>query len=181
MAHASDVVSVVVRRAQPADAHVAADPKLRITFGSAIEAHIYGPPELLAESDSLLLSRAINDIHSAFPELRNSRIAQSIQRNPPIHTLFTLGKSDQHLGIQTPWKNLYCCGDWVRHPAPCLFLERATLTGIEAANAVLAANQMPAWPLLPYLPPEPFVGWIEKLMVRGRTARRKRNGEHKRV
>jgi isorenieratene synthase len=149
----------------------------RATGGSAIEAHIYGPPELLAEPDALLLSRAINDINSAFPELRASRIHQSIQRNPPVHTLFTLGRADQHLGTRTPWENLYCCGDWVRHPAPCLFLERAVLTGIAAANAVLETAQMPTWPLIPYLPPEPFVGWIENLMVRGRKARRKRQEE----
>lgn len=149
----------------------------RETGGSAIEAHIYGPPELLAEPDSLLLSRAINDVNSAFPELRGSRIHQSIQRNPPVHTLFALGRPDQHLGIRTPWHNLYCCGDWIRHPAPCLFLERATLTGIEAANAVLEACQLPTWSLIPYLPPEPFAGWIENLMVRGRKARRQRPQE----
>jgi uncharacterized protein with NAD-binding domain and iron-sulfur cluster len=126
-----------------------------------------------------LLSRAINDVNSAFPELRSSRIAQSIQRNPPTHTLFQLGRPEEHLGIQTPWLNLFCCGDWVRHPAPCLFLERATLTGIEAANAVLASRQLHTWPLVPYLPPEPFVGWIEKLMVRGRKAKRQHPQEEK--
>jgi carotenoid phi-ring synthase / carotenoid chi-ring synthase len=149
----------------------------RETGGSAIEAHIYGPPELLAEPDALLISRAINDIQSAFPELRGSRIHQTIQRNPATHTLFGLGKSSSHLGIETPWHNLYCCGDWVRHPAPCLFLERATLTGIEAANAVLRSRDLPVWPLMDYLPPEPFVGWIEKMMVAGRKIRRsKKNG-----
>ena len=144
----------------------------RATGGSAIEAHIYGPPDVLAEPDTLLLSRAINDIQAAFPELRSFRIHQTIQRNPAVHTLFGLGKSSTHLGIETPWPDLYCCGDWVRHPAPCLFLERATLTGIEAANAVLMSRGMKTWPLMQYLPPEPLVGWIEKLMVAGRKKRR---------
>jgi hypothetical protein len=59
---------------------------------------------------------------------------------------------------------------------PSFFLERACATGIKAANEVLSARGMEPWPLVDYLPPEPFVGWIEKLMVRGRMrvrARRK--------
>lgn len=146
----------------------------RATGGSVLEAHIYGPPEFLTEPDSLLLSRAINDINSSFPELRGHRIHQHLQRNPPVHTLFSLASPTHHLGIQTPWPNLFCCGDWIRDPARCLFLERAVYTGIEAANQVLLSGSQPAWPLLPYLPPEPLVGWIERLMVSGRKARRKR-------
>jgi carotenoid phi-ring synthase / carotenoid chi-ring synthase len=145
----------------------------RETGGSAIEAHIYGPPSLLEEPDSLLLTRAISDIQSAFTELRGHRIHQVIQRNPASHTLFGIGPKELHLGITTPWEGLYCCGDWVRHPAPCLFLERACLTGIDAANSVLQTRGLPPWPLLDYLPPEPFVGWIERLMLKGRKARKK--------
>lgn len=143
----------------------------RATGGSAIEAHIYGPPSLLAESDSLLLTRAIGDIQSAFPELRSHRIHQAIQRNPATHTLFGVGPSQTHLGIRTPWTDLYCCGDWIRHPAPCMFLERACLTGMSAANEILAERGLNPWPLLDYLSPEPFVGWIEKLMTKGRQRR----------
>jgi isorenieratene synthase len=146
----------------------------RATGGSAIEAHIYGPPDILAEPDPLLLSRSISDIQTAFPELRGHRIDQQIQRNPPTHTLFTILSPDRHLGIRTPWDNLYCCGDWIRHPAPCLFLERAVLTGIEAANGVLIDSGLPGWPLLDYSPPEPFAAWIERTMARGRAKRRER-------
>jgi carotenoid phi-ring synthase / carotenoid chi-ring synthase len=149
----------------------------RETGGSAIEVHIYGPPSLLAESDAVLLTRTISDVQAAFPELRGHRIHQIIQRNPPTHTLFGVGDPLTHLGIETPWPNLFCCGDWVRHPNPALFLERACVTGIEAANAVLACLGQQPWPLLDHPRPEPFVGWIEKMMVRGRQARkRKRKG-----
>ncbi len=153
----------------------------RASGGSAVEAHIYGPPDLLAETDALLLSRSINDIQVAFPELRGHRIYQTIQRNPPTHTLFTVLEPERHLGIRTPWDGVYACGDWVRHPAPCLFLERAVLTGIEAANAILTDSGLPVWPLLNYSPPEPLAGWIEMLMTRGRAKRRERqakNGEN---
>lgn len=146
----------------------------KATGGSAIEAHIYGPPELLAEPDAVLLSRAISDIQAAFPELRNRRIHQAIQRNAKTHTLFGIGPADKHLSTQTPWPELYCCGDWVHHPSPSMFLERAVVTGIEAANATLQARGMPAWPLLIYPPPEGLAGWIEGLMQSGRKARKNR-------
>jgi carotenoid phi-ring synthase / carotenoid chi-ring synthase len=146
----------------------------RATGGSAIEVHIYGPPSLLAEQDTVLLSRTISDVQAAFPELRGHRIHQIIQRNPPTHTLFGVGDPQRHLGIKTPWPNLFCCGDWVRHQTPSLFLERACVTGIEAANAVLSCRSLQPWPLLDHPRPEPFVGWIEKMMVRGRQARKRR-------
>jgi isorenieratene synthase len=145
----------------------------RATGGSAIEAHIYGPPELLEEPDAVLLARAISDVQSAWPELRDHRIHQTLRRNPPVHTLFGVGPADRHLGPVTPWPGLYCCGDWVYHPAPAFFLERACATGIAAANEVLRAHGLSEWPLLAYPEPEPLAAWVERLMVGGRRALRK--------
>lgn len=140
--------------------------------GSALEVHIYGPPETLAQPDAALIAQAILDVQRAWPELRGHRIGQHLQRNPETHTLPSLGPSDRHLGIETPWPNLFCAGDWVRHPAPAFFLERACLTGIESANAVLCSRALQPWTLMEYLPPEPFVAWIERLMKQGRKRRR---------
>ncbi len=144
------------------------------TGGSAIEAHIYGPPQVLAEPDAVLISRAISDVQAAFPELRGHRIHQMIQRNASTHTLFGLGPPGKHLSIETPWEGLFCCGDWVRYPNPALFLERACITGIAAANSVLKSRDLPVWPLLDHPKPEPFVGLIERLIVSGRKARREK-------
>jgi hypothetical protein len=63
--------------------------------------------------------------------------------------------------------------DWVRDPIPAFFLERACATGIMAANAVLTSLSLQPWLLVEYLPPEPFVGWIQKMMMRGRQRIRK--------
>jgi carotenoid phi-ring synthase / carotenoid chi-ring synthase len=145
----------------------------KATGGSAIEVHIYGPPELLAESDALLLARAATDVQAAFPELRSHLIHQVIQRNDATHTLFGLGRADQHLGVVTPWPDLFCCGDWVRHPSSAFFLERACVTGIAAANAVLQARALTTWPLLDYAQPEWPARLIEKLMRGGRHTLRK--------
>lgn len=146
----------------------------RETNGSALELHVYGPPETLALPDATLLAQAITDVQQAFPELRGHRQGQHLQRNPEAHTLPAVGPKEKYLGMVTPWKNLFCAGDWVRHPAPAFFLERACLTGIEAANAVLEARGLEKFALIEYLPPEPFVAWIEKLMRRGRQKRRAR-------
>jgi isorenieratene synthase len=145
----------------------------RATGGSAIEIHIYGPPAVLRESDAVLLTRAIADVQSAFPELRGHQLHQELRRNEPTHTLMSLGPADRHLGIETPWPGLFCCGDWVRYPSPAFFMERACVTGIEAANAVLRSHDLSTWPLLDYAPPEPLVGFIERLMLRGRRAMRR--------
>ena len=140
----------------------------RETGGSALEAHIYGPDEVLAQPDAALLAGAIQDVQRAWPELRGHRIKVHVQRNPATHTLPAVGAEEKHLGTRTPWKGLFCAGDWVHHPAPAFFLERACLTGIEAANAVLTERGLQPWALLSYLPPEPFAAWIEHLMQRGR-------------
>jgi isorenieratene synthase len=144
------------------------------TGGSAIEVHIYGPPDLLEEPDATLLSRAAADVQSAFPELRSHRIHQMIRRNPPTHTLFGLGPAECHLGVETPWQDIYCCGDWVRHPTPAFFLERACVTGIFAANAVLQSKGEKDWPVMSYPEPEPLVAFIEKIMRKGRRLRKER-------
>lgn len=147
----------------------------RETNGSALEVHVYGPPETLAQADAVLLTQAIRDVEQAFPELKGHRIGQHLQRNPETHTLPAVGPKDKHLGTETPWNDLFCAGDWVRHPAPSFFLERACLTGIEAANAVLTSRGLQPWTLMEYLPAEPFVAWIQKLMKAGRKKQRRKN------
>ncbi|MCP4935841.1 MAG: hypothetical protein GY927_16940, partial [bacterium] len=138
------------------------------TDGSAIEVHIYGPPELLEQSDLQILAQAIGDIHTAFPEMRGHIIHKQLQRNTVPHTLFGVGAADKHLGIETSWKNLYTCGDWVYHPTPSFFMERAIVTGIEAANKVLEIYSLESFPLVDDSPPEPFAAFLQKLMKRGR-------------
>ena len=140
----------------------------RETGGSALEMHIYGPPETLAQPDAVVLAQSITDAQQVWTGLRGHVIKSHLQRNNETHTLPEVGNQ---LGIVTPWENLFCAGDWVRHPMPSFFLERACATGIEAANAVLEKRGLDKFALVDYLPAEPFVAWIEKLMMKGRKAR----------
>ena len=140
----------------------------KATGGSAVEVHIYGPDETLAQPDALLLAQVISDFYRGYPELHGHLIRQNLQRNAAVHTLPSLGAQEKHPGVRSPWTGLYCAGDWVRDPLPSFFIERACGTGIKAANLVLQSRGLEPWPLVEYLPPEPFAGWIEKRMRRGR-------------
>lgn len=145
----------------------------KATGGSAIEVHVYGPPAVLREPDGALLAQCVRDVEQAFPELHGRRLHAVLQRNDRTHTLFGLGPRGRHLGVETPWPGLYCCGDWVRDPVPALFLERACATGILAANAVLRAQGLAPWPLLDYPRPEALAAGLERLLRAGRRALRR--------
>jgi isorenieratene synthase len=146
------------------------------TGGSVVEAHIYGPPEVLALPDAALIARAAQDMQRAHPELRGSLLHQTMQRNPPTHTRFGAGSAARHLGVASPWAGVVCCGDWVRYPHPALFLERASVTGIAAANEVLDAHGCEPAPILRPLPPEALARGLERGLrgVRGLARRRRR-------
>ena len=146
----------------------------RATGGSAIEAHIYGPPELLAQPDASLLTQAIVDVFRAWPDLKGRVIHSTLTRHAATHTLLSVGTAEEHLGVVTPWPHLFCCGDWVRDPNPALFMERACITGIKAANAVLERSGLATWPILPHPEPEPFARRVEAFMSRIRSAERRR-------
>lgn len=134
------------------------------TGGSAIECHVYGPPEALAEPDAVLLARGVLDLQRAWPDLRGTLIGQSIRRNPATHSLFSVGTSDQHLGVETPWPGLFACGDWIRFPHGSLYMERATVTGIAAANAILRNVGREAWPIRAVDRPELLARGFERIL-----------------
>jgi isorenieratene synthase len=144
------------------------------TNGSCIEVHVYGPENVLAQTDAVLITNVLTDFYRAFPELKGHLIKPHLQRNAATHTLPALGARGTHLGIETPWQNLFCAGDWVRHETPAFFLERACVTGIEAANRVLSLAGKESFELEGFPPPEPLAAWIESLIVKGRR-HRKRN------
>ena len=142
------------------------------TGGSCIELHVYGPQNVLAQSDAILLTNVLQDFYRVHPTLKGHLMKPALQRNAATHTLPALGGRGTHLGIETPWENFFCAGDWVRHQTPAFFLERAFVTGIEAANCVLRARGLNEFELQPYPPPEPLAAWIENLMIKGRKKRR---------
>lgn len=144
------------------------------TGGSCIEVHVYGPESALAQSDAVLITNVLTDFYRAFPELKGHLIKPHIQRNAATHTLPALGSRGTYLGVDTPWENFFCAGDWVWLQNPSFFLERACVTGLEAANRVLSLCGKEIFEVQTYPPPEPLAAWIESLIMRGRKRRRKK-------
>ena len=140
------------------------------TGGSAIETHVYGPPEVLDRPDAALIAQMITDVYRALPALNGHLVHHALRRNAATHTLFKIGTSEDRIGTRTPWPGLVACGDWVRHSTPALFLERACVTGIDAANAVLSELGEAPWPLTRHAGPELLAGALEKLFRSIRTA-----------
>lgn len=136
----------------------------RVTGGSALESHVYGPPEALTEPDAVLLAKGLLDAQRVWPDLRGTVIQQSIRRNPPTHSLFSADEAGRHLDVETPWPGLWACGDWVRYAHPALFMERAAVTGIAAANGALSALGLDQWPIRSMDKPEALARGFERLL-----------------
>jgi isorenieratene synthase len=140
------------------------------TGGSALETHIYGPPEILAQLDAVLLAQIIYDTYRAFPELRGTLLHSVVLRNDATHTLFTPGDPARSLAVQTPWLGMVACGDWITDLNPAMYLERATTTGMVAANHLLCELGLAPWPILEHPAPEWFAGKLAAVLTRFRHA-----------
>lgn len=136
-----------------------------VTGGSAIEVHIYGPDAVLDQPDSNLLILAVDDVQRAFPEVRGTFIYGTIRRNSRVHTQFRIPTASS-LYVQTPWSGIHACGDWIGHPTPSLWMERAAVTALSAANNVLVEMGIAAVPVLPPRKPELLVRMLA-VLVRG--------------
>lgn len=123
------------------------------TGGSAIEVHFYATDAVLDRSDELLLITAVKEVQRAFPSLRGHYLHGAIRRNGRTQTKF-LVPTAQSLHVQTPWPGIFACGDWIGHPSPAFWMERSTVTGIEAANSVLREVGAEPWAIIPPRPPE---------------------------
>jgi isorenieratene synthase len=138
------------------------------TGGSAVELHIYDPGAAREHDDAALLARALADLTRAFPELRGQCVHSAIQHNPATHTLFTPGDADRSLAVRTPWPGVVACGDWVTHPSPAMYLERAGTTAAAAAHEVLRAVGVRVGPRGAQPPPEWLAGALARRLQRFR-------------
>ncbi len=142
------------------------------TGGSAIELHLYAGERVHRQPDNVIIIRCVDEVQRAFPELRGHFVHGARRLNTLDHTLFRVPTHDS-LHVETPWPGVYACGDWVGFDSPAFWMERAVVTGVAAANHVLQANGLEAWPIIPPRPPEPLARALEQT-VRGfrRTAGR---------
>jgi len=134
------------------------------TGGSVVEVHFY-EDDLLEQPDRNLIIQSVTEIQRAFPEIRDSFVHATVRRNSKVHTKFRV-PTDDSLHVTTPWQNIHACGDWVGHDTPSFWMERATTTGIAAANGVLRAMNLSPHEILYPEKPEllaRFVGGIVRI------------------
>lgn len=146
------------------------------TGGSAVELHCYGPDAFLNQPDAVIIARALTDLYRAYPEMRGHRLTHSLQRNAATHSRLIVDVPERWLGVQTPWPNLWACGDWVRGEWPALFMERACVSGVEAANRVLSGIGQEPFPIATYSEPEWLARQLQRWMLGGRAFLRRWQG-----
>lgn len=133
------------------------------TGGGCVECHLYGrrAAEAATQPDDVVLDRVAAAVERAWPEVRGTRMHAHLRRNPPTHVSFEPGSMTRLPQVATFLKNLALCGDFVAARHPVLYLERATLTGLEAARHVA-----PALGLDPAAFPEPLAPFPARPHVR---------------
>ncbi|MFZ4826906.1 MAG: FAD-dependent oxidoreductase [Phototrophicaceae bacterium] len=132
--------------------------------GSAIELHLYGNRDLLRQTDAILLGLCIEDVYRAFPTLQTHLVHATLRRNSKTHTAFRVPTAHT-LGVQTPWAGIYAVGDWVRHPTPAMWMERAVTTAISATNEILQHHGKQPYVVLEPPPPEPLARLTEQAVT----------------
>ncbi|MBN1283926.1 MAG: FAD-dependent oxidoreductase [Anaerolineae bacterium] len=121
--------------------------------GSAIEMHFYAAEDVLDRSDEVLIITAASEVMHAFPALRGHFVSGAVRRNGRHQTRFRVPDAAS-LRVETPWPGVLACGDWIGYSSPAFWMERCCITGIAAANHVLAANGAEPFPILPPRRPE---------------------------
>lgn len=119
------------------------------TGGSCIEVHIYNRDDIIDRPERYIKALIANEVQMAYPELRG-HLAHSTYRSNGYHqTQFDVPT----LHVETPWKNVYACGDWIGYDTPSFWMERSVITGMAAANYVLIAFDREVFKILD--PPRP--------------------------
>jgi carotenoid phi-ring synthase / carotenoid chi-ring synthase len=104
--------------------------------GSVVELHGYAvPPDADAASIKMDLRAGL---HALYPETRTARVLDErflLRQDCPA---FPPGSHGLRPGVATPMPDLALAGDFVTVPLPCALMERAAVSGMLAANTLLA-------------------------------------------
>lgn len=104
--------------------------------GSVVELHAYAvPPE--ADSDAVR-SDLLAGLHAFYPETRGARIMHERYLVRSDCPAFPPGAHASRPAVATALPNVVLAGDGIAAPVPCALMERAAITGMLAANTLLA-------------------------------------------
>ncbi|HKP64616.1 MAG TPA: FAD-dependent oxidoreductase [Polyangiales bacterium] len=106
--------------------------------GSVIELHAYAvAPEL---GEAAIKADLLRGLHAFYPELRDAQVRDEcflLRRDCPA---FDVGTHASRPSVDTGFDDLALAGDYVSVPMPCALMERATVSGVLAANRLLAKH-----------------------------------------
>lgn len=127
--------------------------------GSVIEVDFYHANQLLPMTDKELVAIAHARLGTCIPAFREARVVESsIIRLPQAVSHFAPGSYQYMLPTQTSFENVWMSGDWIITRHGSWSQEKAYVTGLEAANAVIQQCRIgtPA-PIIPVEPDEPHI------------------------
>lgn len=127
--------------------------------GTVVEADFYHANQLLPMNDDQIVARVHADLTTCVPEFRSATVIdRSIVRLPKAVTHFSPGSYTDLLPQTTPIANIYMSGDWIINRHGSWSQEKAYVTGLEAANAVITRfKQGELAKILPIEPDEPHI------------------------
>lgn len=113
--------------------------------GSVIELHAYAVPPGLSEP--AIRHELLAGLHQFYPELRGAKVLDEcflLRQDCPA---FDVGKHAIRPSVATGSSDLALAGDFVTVPIPCALMERAAVSGMLAANRLLASYGVRAAPV----------------------------------
>lgn len=111
---------------------------LTASEGTVLEADFYHADQLLPQSDEDLVAKVQRDITTCVPAVGRAKVIDySVVRIAQGVTHFSPGSYDSMPKCETPIPNMFMCGDWIVNDHGSFSQEKAFVTGVEAANAVV--------------------------------------------
>jgi uncharacterized protein with NAD-binding domain and iron-sulfur cluster len=133
--------------------------------GSVIEVDYYHANQLLPLTDEEIIPLVQQNLAGCLPAFGEAQVVDAhVTRLPQAVTHFAPGSYRYLMPCQTPLENVFMGGDWIVNRHGSWSQEKAYVTGLEAANAVIAQCQQgqPA-NILPVIPDEPHIQWARSL------------------
>jgi uncharacterized protein with NAD-binding domain and iron-sulfur cluster len=112
--------------------------------GKIIEVQSYRVDDWLDRSDSDILAVVFRDLSGFLPRAPRDKLTHfHVQRHLALFTKYAPGRAALRPSVQSGVEGLYLAGDWTECGTNVWMMERAVVSGLRAANAILARRGMP--------------------------------------
>jgi len=127
--------------------------------GTVVEVDYYHANQFLPLSDEEILPIVQANLAGCIPAFQSAQVIDSsVIRLSQAVTHFAPGSYGYLLPRQTPFKNVFMSGDWIVNRHGSWSQEKAYVTGLEAANSVIALHSVgTSAPIAPIIPDEPHI------------------------